>query len=381
MKERFAADLPSGPAIPRSALSLVAAALTVWAARGPEAKANVLSNVNSGTTHTQIPDAVDAADNGDASADSREGRDPYQAAFETFRVDIKSFWAWNRTLIFKGDGTYTFEMQTLEKVSGEERLGPSKTPYVTSYRLSPGDLWELTQLLKATQWLSTRSSPHPVATDTTEYTLTLRYDERTARRTYHDMDNVQAYVDLVRFLRRVNRQENLLFAVTHRDVPFPAGDDLSDELDGVMGVGNRARPYAPALDYHRLVPAYAEFLAEPGLSPRLTADAAKLMGYLKLESQRKNLEALAAGRAPGDGPSEVPSELRIAAINALGMMGAGQSLDALRKAGQVGGHWVRDAVAEALMSARSDKVIPILKELASESPGAAWALSAGLAGG
>ncbi len=293
------------------------------------------------------------------------------AGFDTFRVEAKSTWAWNRTLVFRGDGTYTFQMQTLEQVPGEKRMQPSKTPYVASYRLSPGDLEEFARLLKATEWLSMPASPGPVADDATEYAMTLSRGQETARRTYHEADKVQAYVDLTRFLRRVERQEELLFAVTHREAPFPGSRDLGDELDGMMGGRNRARPYAPALDYQRLVPTYGEFLANPRLSPQLAADAAKLMGYLKLESQRRALEGLVLGRASGD-PS-VPGEVRKAAVEALGLMGTAQSLDVLKTAGQADGS-VRDAVADALATAPSDKAVPILKDLAGSSQEAAWVL-------
>lgn len=293
------------------------------------------------------------------------------AGFDTFRVEAKSFWAWNRTMVFRGDGTYTFEMQTLEQVPGEKHMQPSKKPYVASYRLSPGDLEEFARLVKATEWLSLPASPRPVADDATEYAMTLSRGQETARRTYHEADKVQAYVDLTRFLRRVERQEELLFAVAHREEPFPGSRDLGDELDGVMGGRNRARPYAPALDYQRLVPAYGEFLANPRVSPQLAADAAKLMGYLKLESQRRALENLVLGRAPGD-PS-VPGEVRKAAVEALGLMGAAQSLDVLKTAGLADGS-VSDAVAGALATAPSDKTVPILKDLAGSSQEAAWVL-------
>ena len=292
----------------------------------------------------------------------------------TFRVEIKSTWAWNRTLTFNGDGTYVFTMQTFEQVPGERHLQPSKTPYVASYRLSPGSLLEMTRLLKATGWLSLAAGTQPALKDATEYGMTLSRDGKTLRRTYRQGDKVQAYEDLVRFLRRIERQEELLYSVTHRGKPSTSGNSLGGELDAMMGVGSRTRPYAPVLDYHRLVSAYGKFLLNPKPSPRLAIGAAKLMGYLKLESQRKNLEAVAMGRVVADPSYSVPTEVRKAAVEALGLMGAGQSIEALKTAAGDGDSWLRDAVAEALLTARADKAVPILKDLAGRSQNAAWAL-------
>ena len=56
-------------------------------------------------------------------------------------------------------------------------------------------------------------------------------------------------------------------------------------------------PYAPVLDYHRLVPVFTEWLAKPqGRSYDALAAAAELVAFLKIESQRSNLEAIARGR-------------------------------------------------------------------------------------
>jgi len=294
--------------------------------------------------------------------------------FDTFHVAISSTWAWNRTLTIRGDGTYTFECQTLEKVPGKKHLQVSKTPYVARHRLSPGDLRELAQLLKATDWLTLAIPKGPPPCDAVEYAMTLTRSGRQSQCAYHESGKQKLYTNLVRFLRRINRQEDMYYAITHRDVPYPPGDDLGGELDGVMGVRSTIRPYAPALDYHRLVPPYAKILNNPPGLEQHAADGAKLMGYLKLESQRPSLEALARGKAPGAADYEVPAELRRAAIDALGMMGAGPSLDALKEAAEAEDFLLSGSVAEALLTARSDKVIPILANLAEHSWGAAWAL-------
>ena len=269
-------------------------------------------------------------------------------AFDTFRVAMTSTKPPDRTITIKGDGTFTFKMQTLEKVPGnEKRLRRSKTPYVARYRLSPGHLRELTQLLKAANWLTLAIPKGSIPADSTKYAMTLTRSGQQHERIYHERDKPKAYIDLVRFLRRINRQEDLYYAITHTDGSFSPGHNLSVELDGVMGAKSMSRPYAPVLDYHRLVPPYAKILRRPMGVELQAADGAKLMGYLKLESQRLTLEALALDLSSYD----VPPELRKAAVKALGMMGAGRSLGALKEAAQTGDFWLRNDVAEVLLTA------------------------------
>jgi hypothetical protein len=77
-------------------------------------------------------------------------------------------------------------------------------------------------------------------------------------------------------------------------------------------------PYAPVLDYHRLVPAFTQWLAKPrGRSYDALAAAAELVAFLKIESQRSNLEATARGRLPDHPADKIPRQGRVAAVLAL----------------------------------------------------------------
>ena len=293
--------------------------------------------------------------------------------FETLTVSISSTWAWNRTLTIQGDGSYTFQMQALEKVPGEKYMQPSKTPYVAQYRLSAGHMQELTRLLQATEWLAAPAPVTPRITDGMNYAMTLRRNGRVVQRTCQELPDERTYTALLKFLRRINRQEELLFGTTERGKGSPFAGGPADELDSLMRPPHPLRPYAPALDYHRLVPACEKFLLDPKSSPRHAVAAAKLMGYLRLESQRANLEALAQGRTPVETDYKVPFELRAAAVDALGTMGAGPSLEALEKAA-ADAPSLSGRVAEALMSVSYRKTRPLMVKLCGDSLDAAWAL-------
>jgi len=300
-----------------------------------------------------------------------------KAMFDSLEVAVgRGIWWWNRKLTISGDGTYTFELQTLEKVPGGDRIQQSRTPHVATYRISAVDMRELNQLLKATDWLGEKVPEGPGPCDAPEYAMTLlRGGARTVRRVFQG-DAWAAYKSVLRFIMRIERQEELLYAVTNIGKPSPtAANDLGNEIEAVTsGAANRIVPYAPVLDYHRLVPAYCEYLANPKASASLAITAAKLAGMVKLETRRKDLEALANGRAASDPAYKVPVEVRGAAVAALARMGAAASLDALESAARAEKYCLAGDVAEALLTAPPDKAIRILTELASRAQNAAWAL-------
>ena len=185
-----------------------------------------------------------------------------------------------------------------------------------------------------TQWLDLPASPGPVAKDAATYAMTVTRDGKETRRAYHDHDNVQAYVNLVRFLRRIERQEELFYSISRKDRSSPLGWDLGDELDAVLGKPGKTLAYAPALDYNRLAPLCSEVLQHPREWERYLAGAAKLLGYLKLESQRGNLEAVARGRVPADPTYSVPLAARTAALEGLTRLGAAPSMTTLEAAAE-----------------------------------------------
>ena len=279
-----------------------------------------------------------------------------KAAFEVLTIDVTGFWPGQHTIVIHGDGAYTFD----------------KKDYHAVYQLRPEHLGQLVGLLKATDWL-TRATGRAMVPDATTYAFTL---DREGRRTKVASDDTQQdpYKELIRLIRRIERQETLLHQTTNPTQQDSAAHELRSELAALKGQPI-AMPYALILDHNRLVPVFAEWLAKPqGRSEDALAAAAEWVAYLEIESQRPNLEAIARGRVPDEPEFKVPSAARIAAVTALGPLGGGRSLSLLESLEADNDSFVRDAVADAVLSAPPNEAIPILQEMAADSRAAAWAL-------
>jgi hypothetical protein len=291
-----------------------------------------------------------------------------EPAFDSFRVETRSPWIGSSVVTVSADGSYVFE------VPGGKRGTPGGAPCVARYRLSAADLHELVALLERTNWLGAADeTPHLAVPDATLYNMVLVRGGKETPAVHADgVQTAGAYGDLVHFVDRLTRQEELLLAVTNKD--GPGGHRLTGgELDALMGIGWTSPPHAPALDYGRLVPAYEAILHDPeGWSPYDVEAGVKLMAYLRLRSQRPSLEALARGGAIGN-PSYKPTPyVRDAAVAALARLGPVESLETLDAL--AADEQVSRAVAEALLAAPVDKAAPILVRVANVSPDAAWAL-------
>jgi hypothetical protein len=279
-----------------------------------------------------------------------------QPAFDSLSIEVSGFWAGRRTIIIQGAGKYAFDMKD----------------YRGAHQLKPEHVRQLSELLKGTDWL-TKIPGRAMATDVTTYTLTL---DRGRRKTKIAAEDIQQgpYQEMIRFVRRIERQETLLQQATSPSQQNAAAHELRSELGALAGKPF-AMPYASVLDYHRLVPVFAEWLAKPqGRSYDALAAAAELVAFLKIESQRSNLETIARGRLPDHPADKMPQEGRIAAVLALGRLGAGRSLSVLESLQADDDPFVRGAVADALLTAPPAAAIPILQEIAAESRPAAWAL-------
>jgi HEAT repeat protein len=280
------------------------------------------------------------------------------AAFESLAIEMKGHRGpGRRKIAIQGDGKYTFDLED----------------YHADYRLKPEHVRRLEELLKATDWLTLSTGRDVLIPDATIYTLTL---DRKGHETTVNSNDIRPgpYTNLIRFIRRIERQETLLRQATTPGQQNSAAHELKSELDSLSGkpIG---MPYAPVLDYHRLVPVCTEWLARPqGRSDDAIAAAAELVAFLKIESQRPNLEAIAGGRLPGDPKYESSDGARIAAVNALARLGSGKSLSVLQSLHAHDSPFVRQAVAEALLGASPDKAIPILKQMSADTRPAAWAL-------
>jgi len=180
-----------------------------------------------------------------------------KASFDTLAVKKTSTWRWDHTLTVRGDGTYVFDLELL----GENHLLSGKH-YVARYRLHTEHLRRLEELLRATDWLTKPGKVDPYLEDGTKYALTLdRGGPKTTTVCYGDQE--KAYKDLIQFFRRIDAQEWLLYQMTpdarYRSNPVA---QLDNELDAVLGnEPGKTPPYAPVLDYKRLLPALESLLA------------------------------------------------------------------------------------------------------------------------
>jgi beta-lactamase regulating signal transducer with metallopeptidase domain len=182
-----------------------------------------------------------------------------KAAFQTLRVAMTTTWPWNRTITIHGDGTYVFDLQQLPGKAPMER---NEKHYIARYRIQAAHLRRLEELLGATKWLAAPGKVDPRLKDGLKCTLAVVRGGRTISTVCYG-DQGQAYKDLVRFLRRINRQEWLLYQMTP-DARYRANPigQLDGELDAMLGKRGKTVPYAPVLDYERLLPALRFLSAE-----------------------------------------------------------------------------------------------------------------------
>lgn len=231
-----------------------------------------------------------------AVAKSRESAiDGASAGFDRLTMGMTSTWPHNRTITISPDGTYRFEMQVLEKVPGEERWVGAKQPYVATYRLSAAHLEQLERLLPSTGWLSDEANVNEALVDAIRYTMTVTRDGRTTQAICYGNQDAP-YENLIRFLRGINQQEWLLYKLR------PSGKDvglwlhvLDGQLKGMLGE-HSIRPYAPALDYGRLLPAL-ERIRESEEGERLKLAREAIRRIKSLSDRQAQVNSAAPGQA------------------------------------------------------------------------------------
>lgn len=323
----------------------------------------------------QPPDAAQhaAATVTDHSETASSTANSPDAGFDALNVHWESNWTGPGTLIIHGDGTYDFS----------QRKGLLEAAYDrASYRLLPEHRSELEALLKATGWLAPSAAAvyRDWAVDATTYTLTLVRHGRESKVMCcgGQPDQTAAYNNLLRFIERIRRQESLFRKLSGSpDERSFSAHEISSEIDALQreGVSSSTRPRLPVLDYHRLVPVFAEWLAAPDeRSEDELAAAAKVMGAVKEEPQRQALENMALGRVRTQPANDSPSVMRIEAVRALALLGGRKSKDFVEKLSKDENYWVLGAVAEALVQLEGAEAAPLLAEMAVKSNEAAWTL-------
>ncbi|HUS46985.1 MAG TPA: efflux RND transporter permease subunit, partial [Phycisphaerae bacterium] len=186
---------------------------------------------------------------------------PAGSPFVKLTAKLDSNWLWNRTITIDGNGVCTYDLEELDVVPGQKHLQPIGNHYVAAHRVNPAHLRQLGGLLKETGWL-TKQAGGSVADDAMVYQMSVVHEGREAKVVCHG-GNEGPYKDLVLFLRRLDRQEWLLYQMApgakYSSAPI---HQITGELDALLGKPSTIPPYAPVLDYQRLMPSIEKMSAE-----------------------------------------------------------------------------------------------------------------------
>jgi hypothetical protein len=209
------------------------------------------------------------------------------------------------TIRIGADGKCVYE------VAGRLAIGasPAWAPAKITHTLPQDRLRRLTGMLKDTDWLGKAAPKHPAALHWWEYTLTLKRDGKEV--TVLCKDEQEPYKDLLTYLRGVSWQEFQLYRL---ESVSSARLDARRELDGYVRaeLGERSVKSPDELDYGRYVAWATGLVRKPAGKPaEEVATAVRVVGLLKLESEREPLASLA---------SEQNSNVRKAATQALGRL-------------------------------------------------------------
>jgi hypothetical protein len=246
--------------------------------------------------------------------------------FDEMTVAVKPYGLSNHfpaTIRIAADGTCVYQMT----------LGPKKAPPSLTHTLAPEQLQKLDELLKKTEWLTKPVEKDAPRLHSSDYTLTLKRDGKTPTLSFTGEPN--AYKELMHFFNSLAVQEELLSRLGWPDPKDRAA--ARHELDTLISA-EYGGPFAKSLytiDLTRYVPWASRLIRKPAGEPVDDVfTAVRLVGLLKLESERKALEELARFK-----------------------------------------DWrVREAVAQVLGRLGGEKSIPVLKSMLPDTGDAAWEL-------
>jgi hypothetical protein len=219
------------------------------------------------------------------------------------------------TVRVSADGTCLYEVP----VRPARGAIPAWPPAKIVHKLPPERLRELNGLLKAIDWLA-KDPREIMQLHQDEYDLTLKRNGKTTRLTIKGQS--EPYGKLLHFFRSVAEQEYLI----HRLEWVPAAmTEGRRALDNLVG-GELGEPVGKSqytIDLKRFVPWARRLVRKPfGKSAEDVRAAVRLVGLLRLESERKYLADLANDR---DG------DVRIAVTVAVGRLGGERAVPVLRK--------------------------------------------------
>lgn len=187
------------------------------------------------------------------------------------------------------------------------------------HTLSPERLRELNGLLNGTDWLG-KDAKAVMQLHQSEYELALKRDAKTTNLTIKGES--EAYAKLLHFFRSVAAQEYILYRLDWVPAAQVEGRrELDDLVAAELGEPFAKSPFA--IDLSRFTAWATRLVRKPFEQP--TDDvrtAVRLVGWLKLESEREHLADLATDRE---------RRVRVAVAVAIGRLGGEKAIPVLRK--------------------------------------------------
>ncbi|MBN9118514.1 MAG: sigma-70 family RNA polymerase sigma factor [Planctomycetes bacterium] len=310
---RFAADLPE----PTRAAALANGAISMTATR---VKLGLLLAIalgvaaGLGVAATRTPDAPP-----EPAPAPREAAQPARPDAPAAKLDFEEVTFVTKPSAFSNRSPETIRI-TADGACAYESA-PSRqrnTAHKSDHTLPPERLQTLAARLKGTEWLATPVEKGPPALHAPDYTLTLKRRGPTA---VSFAGEPKAYKELLHLFNSLAVQEDLLCRLES-----PAERSAARvELDAMVAAELR-EPFAPsiyAIDLNRYVPWAAELVRRPGDGqPDDVRTAVRLVGLLKLESEREALARLAGHR---------DRNVRVAVAQAVGRLGGEKAVPVLRQ--------------------------------------------------
>jgi HEAT repeat protein len=296
-------------------------------------------------------------------------------AFEELSVKFGGMWIHWQDFQFtvRGNGSVAFSMN----------IGPrDKTKYKTAFKLSDEHLAQLSELLQKTNWLTAPgANVQPGYTDATRIDISLTREDKVQKVWCHDR-NAEPYLSLIIFLKRIQRQEYLLYQMT---VPGAFGrnsafNDIYQQIRAEKGEPVSVHPH-PILDFSRFVPVSIDVITHPDDNHYETvAIATKILGKLKAEQVRRQITDLTtAERKEQGGTAAVirTENIRSAAVEVLTELGGEQARLHIRDMAKNHTSWrrqVNEAIVEGLLQLDRDNCAELLKDMTAKTREASWGL-------
>jgi hypothetical protein len=242
-----------------------------------------------------VTDALRKIDPEAAKKVERERNDPKAAQTKAFEELTVAFRPGGvaielpSTIRIGADGKCVYE------VAGRPAIGksPAWVPAKITHTLPPDRLRRLTGMLKDSEWLGKAAPKHADRLHANEYTLTLKRDGKAV--IVLCKGDQEPYKALLILLRDLFKQEFLLYLMESVPERGPTTRQLLDSyVRAELGERSATKPIEE-LDYARYAGWATGLVRKPAGKPaEEVATAVRVVGLLRLESERKHLAELAS---------------------------------------------------------------------------------------